>query len=43
MAELQKRFELACVPALDEEGVGIMALGQHDAAGWDPVRPKMMG
>jgi hypothetical protein len=36
-------LELAGIPALDKEGVGIMALGQHDAAGWDAVRCETMG
>ena len=39
---LQKRLELARVTALDEEGVRIVALGQHDAARFHALRPETM-
>jgi len=35
--------ELSRVTALDEEGVGIVAWGQEDAASGDAMRPETMG
>ena len=36
-------MELSRITTLDEEGVGIVALGQEDAASGDALRPETMG
>ena len=43
MSGLQQRLELSRVAALNEEGVGIVSLGQEDAASSDTLRAKTMG
>ncbi len=43
LSGLQKSLELSRITALDEEGVGIVASGQRDAASGDALLPQTIG
>jgi hypothetical protein len=43
MGLLEERVKLSRITALDEEGVGIVARRQEDAASADALRPKTRG